>query len=605
ARLIKSASRIWGYPDVQDINSFDPVLGLIIGALAEEMYNISGEIHNSDSRVIGKLLELLFSQNIFTHFPAHAVASAQPLQPKVKINDLYQFYYTKEVNDQAVSQGVTTKKEIYFTPALNCTVFNGEIKYLMAGKYLFGINGRLKEVIEETEPGTPVNNSKLSVGIRIDPLIDTIDCLSLFFSFKNLKAEDRFYNLLHNAVWKINGKTVDFRCGMGDNTSDADNALITLLKKESNISFRTVSFINDYYSKRFMTLEENNYTLKMFKGADIYFPSGYLKNTAGDYINGDILWIEAELEQPLSYEDINDLTVYLNCFPVLNRELHEYAHTVTRGTNVIPLITNDLFFDVKRVSDTRGIVYKPLITGESGSDGNSYIVRQGGVTRFDSRDARQSIKHLLDLVRDEAAAFAVKGTDLISYELKQLDQILTRLEQRVGTTGISDDLNSCLILESSSEYDKINVQFWTVAGEPANNIRPGSRLSVYRGVDIDDNSITLLTQTVGGRHKLSRDEMLNILRRSLLSKGRVVTREDIKALCFEIFGNQLQSSEIKKGVSMVHSQGKGMTRTLDIYLYLKDGSDAASYDIRHKTENLKTCLKRDSVNLLPYRIFIK
>ncbi|MDD4109755.1 MAG: hypothetical protein PHH93_13655, partial [Prolixibacteraceae bacterium] len=81
ARLIKSASRIWGYPDVQDINSFDPVLGLIIGALAEEMYNISGEIHKADSRVIGKLLELLFSQNIFTHFPAHAVACAQPLQP--------------------------------------------------------------------------------------------------------------------------------------------------------------------------------------------------------------------------------------------------------------------------------------------------------------------------------------------------------------------------------------------------------------------------------------------------------------------------------------------------------------------------------------------
>jgi hypothetical protein len=36
-RMIRNASRMWGYRDVQDRNSFDPVLGLIIGALAEEL----------------------------------------------------------------------------------------------------------------------------------------------------------------------------------------------------------------------------------------------------------------------------------------------------------------------------------------------------------------------------------------------------------------------------------------------------------------------------------------------------------------------------------------------------------------------------------------
>ncbi|MFW6257797.1 MAG: hypothetical protein ACOC11_03335, partial [Prolixibacteraceae bacterium] len=89
--MIRNASKIWGYPDIQDINSFDPVLGLIIGALAEEIYNISGEINKADARVVDKLLEVLFSRNLFTHFPAHGVAQAKPIQGQVKLNDFYQF----------------------------------------------------------------------------------------------------------------------------------------------------------------------------------------------------------------------------------------------------------------------------------------------------------------------------------------------------------------------------------------------------------------------------------------------------------------------------------------------------------------------------------
>ena len=46
------------------------------------------------------------------------------------------------------------------------------------------------------------------------------------------------------------------------------------------------------------------------------------------------------------------------------------------------------------------------------------MIRQGGIARFDSRDARETIKHLIDLIRDERAGFAFLGTDLISSELE-------------------------------------------------------------------------------------------------------------------------------------------------------------------------------------------
>ncbi|MCF6358403.1 MAG: hypothetical protein L3J54_11410, partial [Draconibacterium sp.] len=183
-RMIRNASRIWGYQDEQDINSFDPVLSLIIGAIAEELNNISREINKTDARVVEKMLELLFSQNVFSHFPAHAVAYAKPVQSRVSINKFYQFYFNKSIQKKNSKEGLVERKEIFFTPTTNCTLLNGEARYLIAGKYLYEIDGNYKEILAEISQKKQISRSKLLLGIKIDTLIDTLDGLSLFFSFK-------------------------------------------------------------------------------------------------------------------------------------------------------------------------------------------------------------------------------------------------------------------------------------------------------------------------------------------------------------------------------------------------------------------------------------
>lgn len=607
-RMIRNASRIWGYPDVQDINSFDPVLGLIMGALAEEIHAVSREINQADSRVIDKLLEVLFSENVFSHFPAHAVAFAKPVQPRVQMNDFYQFYYTREVHDTLANQGHTTKKNIYFSPTTECVLFNGEVKYLFAGKYLYELEGRLKEIIAETPQLIPESKSKLVLGLQMDPLIDLFDGLSLFFSFRNIREEDRFFHALQAAKWKMNGMDVDFHAGLMAEPDGSEDLLSEMLRKDRDLSYRTGCFINEFYSKKFMTLGKGNYRQRDFLQKD-YVPAvleRHFQKPGTTLFDRDIIWVEIDLSQSVSADEMNDLNVSLNSFPVVNRELNEYTHSVVKGTNVIPLHTDDLFFDVRRVTDSRDMVYSPRSSVETHEgERNTYYVREGGVARFDSRDARESIKQLVDLIRDEAAAFTVKGSDLISTELKELDQILTRLHQRIDLDDTGHGQNSYLILESDTEYDKIQIQYWSVAGVMANNIRPGSRLAVYQGIDLDDNTVNLQTPAVGGRQQLSKEDKLNTLRRSLLSKGRIVTVEDMKALCFELFGGYLKKVEVKKGVDVNPSGRKGMSRTLDIFLYLKKGHELAPEDLWHKTGTLKVKLKQESVNLLPYRVFVK
>ena len=605
-RMIHNASKIWGYPDVQDINSFDPVLSLLIGAFAGEVHRVSQEINQSDARIIDKLLEVLFNRNMFSHFPAHALAFAKPLQARVTVNEFYRFYLSRELQN-GDGRNNSDRKSIWFTPAGSYALFNGEVKYMIAGKNLYQTDGPYKEIISGVSMQGRESGSSLMVGIRLDPLVDLLDGLSLCFSFRSPVDDDRFFSAIPSVNWKINGKKVQFRAGLSQAQSETGESLSNLVKKDRDLSYETTCFVNDFYKKYFITLAANNYRKSDIEtettGPGI---SGITKEKHPELFSSEIIWLEAEMFHRFTADEISDFSVSLNCFPVVNRELNESTHSVVKGTNVIPLLTNDLFFDVASVSDSSNTEFVSRNSLENTDSAvKSYFVRQGGIARFDSRDARETIGHLLDLVKDEAAAFTLKGGDLISFELKQLDQILSRLQQRITSSGVSADLSSYLIVESKAEYDKISVEFWSVAGEYANNIRPGTKLNVYKGSDIDDKSLALVTQSAGGRQKLSKEDKLNKLRRALLSKGRIVTAEDIKALCFEIFGSYLKTAEVKKGVQVESLPGRGLSRTLDVVLFLNRKDDLPEEELWHKSETLKTRLMQDSVNLLPYRIILK
>jgi hypothetical protein len=603
-RMIRNASRIWGYSDVQDINSFDPVLNLIFGALAEEIRNVSREIYQSDARIIEKLLDVLFSKNMFTHFPAHAIATVKSYQPRSYVNEFYRFYFTKNIVKDEGRGEQTERKNIWFTPTGNFAIFNAEMKYLLFGEEMYEISGRFKDVIARKESYGENSRSKLVFGVRFDQPAELLDGLSLYFSFKNISADDRFFDAIQSANWKVNGREVNFEEGF----LSTEQQLEKLAHDNQNLSADTARFINEFYKKNFATLANENYQKSDFSPEEYRekLLVGFSKDKNAALFEDNILWIEAELFQPLSTEEINELLVFVNCFPVFNRELNESTHTVVKGTNVIPLLTDDYFFDILRVTDSSNSLFLPgTASGNGGKEQKSYQLRQGGIARFDSRDARQTIERLIDLVRDEAAAFSIKGGELISMELKQLDQILSRLQQRVNMSGITNDLSSYLVLESESVFDKVNVEFWSLSGELANHIRVGERLNVYRGSDLNDKSLALVTQTIGGRQKLSNEDKLSKLRRSLLSRGRVVTSEDIKALCFELFGSLLEKAEVKKGVRLESVPGKGLSRTLDIHLNLKDDMEISDEELQYKTEALKIRLKNESVNLLPYRIFIE
>lgn len=604
--MIKNASRLWGFQDTQAESSFDPLVGMILGALSDELAKLSIEINNTESRLLEKLVELLTPEPLTGPLPAHAILRAKPVDSVFVIDSSYQFF----VNRKFVVPGESTaiEKPVYFTPTGKYKLFDGQLKYMVAGSKIFVYQAELyKEIIGMARPGKTIDASTFWLGLEMGESIDSLDGLSVCFDLRNEAYERSFYESLAKGKWTIAGRLVKFIQGLNDDNSGEDS-LEVLLKKELDVTTKVSNHINRFYKKNFLSLSSDEFILKRTKSDEKYpsqFNDVFQKNDL-EKLESNTLWIKVEFPQVIPSAVFDDLFCSINCFPVFNRHLNEFTQSSREYINIIPLITDEIFLDMKRVTSGNGKTYtEKSFSGINQVENGTYILRKGGVGRFDSRNAAEIVNYLLELLRDESAAFAILGADMISSNLKELNQTITRLENRLKESNIVKEDISYLLLKSHPADETLFVEFWTTNGKLANGVKSGEKLLVYDGSNLLQETVALVTPTVGGSESMDTEQRLNAYRMALLSHGRLVTKEDIKALCFDHFGNRLKKVEVKKGLQIGQSTDCGFMQTMDIHVTLSKTCDEIDEEeLNFMKNDLLVKLQEQSVNVLPFRCFI-
>jgi hypothetical protein len=133
-------------------------------------------------------------------------------------------------------------------------------------------------------------------------------------------------------------------------------------------------------------------------------------------------------------------------------------------------------------------------------------------------------------------------------------------------------------------------------------------LRLYKGGGIENNQLTFVTATIGGRNKLSASESVLAYKSALLSKDRLITNEDIKVFCHYKLGERVKKIEVQNGIMSHPDQQKGFMKTIDVII----GIHKKHYepmiengDLDFWKENLKLLIEEKSAALFPYRIVIK
>ena len=606
--MIKNASRLWGYKDTQPENSFDPIIGMILGCLAGELEKVSGEIAATESRVVERLVELLTPEPITGPYPAHALAMALPTQPEFTILPKHQFYAYKRKSQPGNSKA--EEKSVFFSPTGSYKLFKGRVRFLAAGNKLFEIQEEHnREVLAHAQPSMPPPASTLWLGLQLDHEIESIEGLTLCFDLRNEQFEDAFFQSLAKGNWTINGHPLQTRQGINPGSETARTEIDTLISQEMHVGVKICSHVNHYYQKKFIALSNGDFRMDQYSQAD-NIPDGlaerFNSEDLGD-LDRNLYWIRIDLPEAFQADVLEEVTCSMNCFPVINRHLNEFTQTSRDFLNIIPLQTDDTFLDLKSVSNLEGKSYtlSPL-SSVKGMEKGAFILRHGGIGRFDKRNAMEILNYLLELLRDESAAFAVLGTDMISSNLRELNQMITRLDQRLKDSNVAKEETSYLALRAHPEDEVVFVEFWSTQGVFGNNIKAGTKLNIYEGSEIEQDSVMLITPTIGGRDRLDTQERIHTYRKALLSHGRIVTSEDIKALCYDHFGESLEKVEIKKGLMKSPATTQGIVRTIDIHLTLSERKTGFSdAELKFLEKDLLVKLEEQSSNVMPFRVFFK
>lgn len=602
-RLLKRAAKQWGYSDVELENVFDPIVNLLFDVCAKELEKISNEIFSSRRRITERLVDILTPTASAKATPARAILKVYPIENEVILNDYHQFYFQKkEVNPYNPTE--STLKNFFFGPTAPVKLTRNKLNYVILPTGIQEIvKEQFREVLNANKYLQPTPHGTIWLGIKHQGE-GIVKDLMFYFYLKNIQDRNTFFHFLPKSKWFFNDHLLQTQQGYNNDDQNIHNSN-ELLQEDFYHIEKTQEQVNDYYKKNFITIKDilnisdSNYSIPEELASLI--PAEDLKKLSDE----KLLWIRIEFPNVIGKNILSNIFCANNCFPVINKQLHEIQGNIKSLLNIYPLNLNDEFFlELFSVMDDKNKEFDVIKNNTEKTDDDYAYLRFGGVARFDERNATEEINYLIDLIRDEAAAFSRLGHDFTDNNLKEINQIISRFRNKMAQVGMDNITNPYLILNTKKNTEKGNlfVKYWTTNGENANKINTFSRLALHKGSDFEKDTIVLLSTTQGGKNELSNSEKIYAYRENLVSNQRVVTRQDIIILCKNHYGDAITKVEVKNGIQTSLDENVGYTPTIDIYLEKKDPDFYNEEEWHYLSENLKLTIEKRAINVVPFRV---
>ncbi len=547
--MIREIARLWHY-DESDLamESFDPLVAMLLGAFATGLEGIYHEIDNSSSRVVSRLASLLTPDVLTGPQPAHAVMKTGILDPSYDVLPQHTFSCN------------ALGKEVFFSSAGQYTLYKARLNTMI-------IQSRIKEM------GTPpkeyfmneaIASNEIWIGLNLDEDLESFENLSIFFDWRNDPQRATYLSRLADIRIFTENTELELSTGLVSSSRGYSPS------DDSNAVDRAETMVQRYYSSNFFSVSSRN----RLTGAAIpltkkKYPSAIVSMLSQEelikYFVQDLFWIKLKFPGSLSPEVLSRMVIELNAFPVMNRRAMSQPFDLRPLFNVFPVrVENgESFLGMIDVETPSGA--KLANVQQFSRDGaHQYLLRQRGVTRFDDRDATEILTYLVELLRDESAVFMSIGQSEIDSDVEEIRKRLERINSVIRKENVP---NWFLSVKTAEKSGRIQLKYWTTRADEANNIALGMKLNRDRSnVAFIDDTTALLTTTTGGARALQGDDYLPVFKKAILTRGRLVTFEDYKAACFAELGDRLKNVKIRKGFAIGTSENQGLQQTLDVQL---------------------------------------
>ena len=604
-RMLRRAAELWGYAET-DLDSFDPLVTLLIEACAVEFERVTVEQGNAESRLLSRLAQILHPEPDVAR-PAFGVAQARPVEPRLTLPVATQLYHKRVSTSRSDSGAPPMGQEVYVSPVSPVPLIDGAVRYIATTETLFRVDEANQKIPVAQRQGGPDIGAyqPLWLGLELDESVDSLTGISFFFDGPAEAGQTDYAALLARSCWQLAGQALTLRAGLSDSGTSAQVG--SLLADEFDGMRQVEKIALSACAPHFATVEAAP-TLQSPGIERQIHPAVFGSWFAERDLRGlrdPVWWIEIQLpHNAMSSQTLAGLFCGINCFPVLNRRLSRITYRLQQSLNIIPLETERLFLAIRdvRTDQNRRLTDMPL-GNLADTDADSYQV-QYGVNRFDDRDARQALINLQDLLRDESAAFAALGEDFLSSVIRELNQSLARLEAKVDQKTHKRDSVPYLIVKTKQPGDTVFIEYWTCDGEAANRLSAGSKLIPYADNTLRKESGWLVKTTTGGRERLAESAKIVNYKRALLTRNRVVTPEDVRAVCWAELGGHLRAVTVERTFRVSSASTSGFERCIQVSLQPAATSSYSPADWEQQAKLLQLRLAAQSIAGLPYQVIV-
>jgi len=598
-RMIKKAASLWGVSPNEIESSFDPVISLLISACASEIEKISSEIDSSQTRITERLIQLMTPETLYGSRPAHGIIYTEPIEKKITITPDHLLYYKKKVKTRNASNEL---KNIYFSPIQENQLIDASIDRLICGNKLFELEGKRNSVSSlSLNKGASLPPSTLYLGIKTEHQKISLKDVSLYFELLDVQENELFYHHLKNAAFYFDEKLISTSPGYYNSNVSRRINLESIFNYKPNKTRNIEEQIKKLYKKNFISLKSD---ISLNSGVKIPEDFSNFINQKDHEDLADYNWIKIEFPRIIDDSILQSVYCTFNAFPALNRKWESISYQLKDYIDIVPISTQELFLDIKSISNTSGKEYRLRENDSSVDDKGTYVIRRDNVSKLDYRKAREYLLHLIELLKDESASFSFFGNDFLQSNINELNQNISLLEKKVSDMKKSSEETNYISVKPYKKKDTLLVEYWVTNGEEANQIKTGNSLNIYQGSDLKQKGSMFLTSTFQGKNNLGMEERLNAYRRALLSRNRIVTREDVKALCYELCSNKIKEVKVTKGFKTDIHVSKGLVPCIEVTLFENESAKTSKVEWESLKNNILSILEQQSLNVFPYKVTV-
>lgn len=578
-RLRRFAMDLW---NITDLRQVDPVIDLILDVIAYNSSRLHQNISDSDSSVLHRLACLLVPQQWSLPMPSHALLSVEPKDDESRLLTPQDRFYTRKM---MFEKGWV---DLDFSPLSNYPLVNAKIKGLSYdSRVMYSYEGSLQET-ELSNVVVPSEDGVVWIGLEMT---------------KSLLRST--HNLVLCVLLEDNNLTPFLRdVQVYDGVGEKLDVSVPQFPLEHSEKYHYFDEISDYYANNFIQISLDSKALSSNPFST--YPSEWeVSDEDGDEGN-KLVWLKLKFPVMFNHVDLGKIRFLLNTYPVVNRTLITVQHNFARKGNIValPCKENRFLLNVESFHDDANHQYVDIAHNYSESSIGTYSLYFGNIERFDSDNARILINKLIQLIHEDGSAFESLEIDTLTDQLNNLYDNIENIEKSIfDFTQAKSIPRAFLFTHPYKKTSEVEVSYWTTDAEVANGL--DSRTVVYQSDNDKFSTSGLLFQTTtkqGNAHESERD-LINRLRYGLLSKDRIVTREDIKSFVLCRLGKLVKSVDIRDGIAISSDVRRGIIRTTEVRIELSRTSKEEGVDLPAMTRFLEDELSKRSINNTPYKIF--